>query len=169
MIDLIYIQPSGSTCSRHIAIIVFLEDLTMISLYLNRFFERFFAFYAILCRKVRATSWSNFRAIWSTRREVIALFVIFRWLFSIYLSRIFERFVTTYLTLCGKIRATNWSHFCAIWSPGSEGITLLVIFRGLFSIYLNHFFDQFCAIYIILCRTVRATCWSNFCTIWSTG
>jgi hypothetical protein len=29
--------------------------LTMISLYLNRFFDRFFAFYASLCRKVRAT------------------------------------------------------------------------------------------------------------------
>jgi hypothetical protein len=56
MIDLIYIQPSGSTDSRDMAILVILKDLTMISLYLNRFFDRFFAFYASLCRKVRATS-----------------------------------------------------------------------------------------------------------------
>jgi hypothetical protein len=149
--------------------LVFLKDLTMISLYLNRFFERFFAFYANLCRKLRATSWSNFCAIWSTGWDVITLFVIFRGLFSIYLSRVFDRFVATYLILCGRLRATSWFTFRAIWVPGSEGIALLLIFRGLFSIYLNHFFDGFCAIYIILCRKFRATCWSNFCTMWSTG
>jgi hypothetical protein len=143
--------------------------LTMISLYLNRFFDRFFAFYASLCRKFRATNWSNFCAIWSTGWEVIALFVIFRGLFSIYLSRIFDRFVATYIILCRKFRATSWSNFRAIWPPGSEGIALLLIFRRLFSIYLNRFFDRFCAIYITLCRKPRATCWSNFCTIWSTG
>ena len=169
MIYLIYIQCSGSTDSRHIAILVFLKYLTMISWYLNHFFERFFAFYASLCRKARATRWSNFCANWSTQWEVIALFVILKWLFSIYLSRAFDRFVATYLILCRKCRATSWSYFHAIWSPGSDGITLLVIFKGLFSIYLNHSFDRFCAIYTTLCRKPRATCWSNFCTIWSIG
>ena len=50
MIDLIYIQSNGWTDSRDIAILVFLKYLIKISLYLKRFFERFFAFYHIWCR-----------------------------------------------------------------------------------------------------------------------
>ena len=44
MIDLIYIQSNGWTDSRDIAILVFLKYLIKISLYLKRFFERFFRF-----------------------------------------------------------------------------------------------------------------------------
>ena len=48
----------------------------LFSLYLNRLLDGFFGFYLILCRKVRATIWANFCAIWSTGSKVIALFLI---------------------------------------------------------------------------------------------
>ena len=100
---------------------------TQFSLYLNRLFDGFFAFYPTLCRKMRATIWAKFCAIWSTAQEVIALFVILQELFSLYLNRFFDGFFVFYPTMCRKIRATIWANFCAIWSTASKVIALFVI------------------------------------------
>ena len=89
--------------------------------------------------------------------------------FSLYLNRFLGVFFGFYLILCGKIRATIWANFCAIWSTGSKVIALLVIFNSLFSLYLNHFCDGFFGFYLILCRKIRATIWARNLTIWSTG
>ena len=52
----------------------------------------FFGFYLILCRKIRATIWATFCAIWSTGLKAIALLVIFNSLFSLYLNHFLDSF-----------------------------------------------------------------------------